>query len=148
MPYGSSQARGRMGAGAAGLCHSHSSSWQCWILNPLSEVRDRTCILMDTSWGLNLLSHNGDSYSHVLRKLPQQNFLSFSHNIVLSWAWSAVVWYPSWLSRRQGPGEKKRSRKKWKGNNIVEVTRSKSIFQNTLSILKVSMMQYLCFFKL
>ena len=29
------------------LCHS-SSQWQ--ILDPLSGARDRTCILMDTSW--------------------------------------------------------------------------------------------------
>ena len=28
----------------------HHSSQQCWILNPLREARDRTCILMDTSW--------------------------------------------------------------------------------------------------
>ena len=43
----------------AGRHHSHSdqdpshvvhhSSQQCWILNPLSEGRDRTHILMDTS---------------------------------------------------------------------------------------------------
>ena len=26
------------------------SSWQCQILNPLSKTRDRTLILMDTSW--------------------------------------------------------------------------------------------------
>ena len=25
------------------------SSWQCWILNPLSEARDRNCVLMDAS---------------------------------------------------------------------------------------------------
>ena len=25
----------------------HHSSWQRWILNPLSEARDRTCVLMD-----------------------------------------------------------------------------------------------------
>ena len=40
MAYGSSQARGRIGATAAGLYHS---SWQCQILNPLSEARDQTC---------------------------------------------------------------------------------------------------------
>ena len=44
--YGGSQARGRIGAAASGLHHSHSnlyhSSQQCWILNPLSEVRDQT----------------------------------------------------------------------------------------------------------
>ena len=28
----------------------HHSSWQCQILNPMSEARDRTCILMDTNW--------------------------------------------------------------------------------------------------
>ena len=59
--YGSSRARGRIGAIIVGLDHSHSntrsephlwphrSSWQCLILNPLSEARDRTHILMDTS---------------------------------------------------------------------------------------------------
>ena len=35
----------------------HHSSWQRQILNPLSRARDRTCILMDTSWALNPLSH-------------------------------------------------------------------------------------------
>ena len=43
---GRSQARGLMRATAAGL---HHSSWQRRILNPLSEPRDRTHILMDTS---------------------------------------------------------------------------------------------------
>ena len=51
-------------ATAAGLCHSHSNSnvgseprlWLTpqltahWILNPLSETRDRTHILIDTTW--------------------------------------------------------------------------------------------------
>ena len=27
----------------------HYSSWQCRILNPLSEARERTCILMNAS---------------------------------------------------------------------------------------------------
>ena len=29
-------------------CGLHHSSRQCWIPNPLSEARDRTCILLDT----------------------------------------------------------------------------------------------------
>ena len=31
------------------VCNPHHSSWQCWILNTLSEARDLTLILMDTS---------------------------------------------------------------------------------------------------
>ena len=58
---GSSQARGRIRAAAAGLHHSPSNTrykghlWsmlhlhQCWILNPLSEAGGGTCILMDAS---------------------------------------------------------------------------------------------------
>ena len=44
----------------------HHSAWQHWILNPLSEPRDQTCILMGTSRVCNPLSHNrnsqGESY--------------------------------------------------------------------------------------
>ena len=59
--YGSSQAGGRIEAVASSLCHSHSnieskphlylhhSSQQGQILNPLSEARDRTHILVHTS---------------------------------------------------------------------------------------------------
>ena len=32
------------------ICDLHHSSWQCQILNPLNRSRDRTRILMDTSW--------------------------------------------------------------------------------------------------
>ena len=55
MAYGSSQARGRIGATATAtwapscVCDLHHSSWQCRILNPLGEDRDRTCVLTDTS---------------------------------------------------------------------------------------------------
>ena len=44
--YASFQARCRIRATAAGL---HHSSWQCQIPNPLSEARDGTCVLTDTS---------------------------------------------------------------------------------------------------
>ena len=30
------------------ICDLHHGSWQCQILNPLRETRDRTQILMDT----------------------------------------------------------------------------------------------------
>ena len=32
------------------ICELHHSSRQRWILDPLNEARDRTCILMDASW--------------------------------------------------------------------------------------------------
>ena len=32
------------------VCNLHHSSRQCQILNPLSEARDRTCVLTNTSW--------------------------------------------------------------------------------------------------
>ena len=47
------------------LCHS---SQQHQILNPVSEARDRTLILMDTSRVLNPLSHKGNSLSNVISK--------------------------------------------------------------------------------
>ena len=34
---------------------------QCQILNPPSEARDGTCVLMDTTWVLHLLSHTRNS---------------------------------------------------------------------------------------
>ena len=59
--YGSSQARGRIGAVAAGLHQSHSYAGQCHIydlphssqqliVSPLSKARDQTCVFMDPSW--------------------------------------------------------------------------------------------------
>ena len=59
--YGSSQVRGQIRAVADSLHHSNSNtrsepclqpiphSWQCQILDPLSEARDQTSIVMDTS---------------------------------------------------------------------------------------------------
>ena len=49
--YGGSQARGRIGAVAAGLRQSHSKArseprlWPTWIVNQLSKGRDWTCNL-------------------------------------------------------------------------------------------------------
>ena len=67
--YGSSHARGQIGAAAetyttatpdpSRICDSFRSLWQYQILKPLSGVRDRTHILMDTSWVLDLLSPMG-----------------------------------------------------------------------------------------
>ena len=43
------------------ICDLRHSSLQHWILNPLSEARDRTCILMDPHWVCSLLCHEGNS---------------------------------------------------------------------------------------
>ena len=69
MAYGGSQARGQICGGSrlgvklelqlpvcttatatqdsSCICNLHHSSWQLWILSPLREARDRTCVLMD-----------------------------------------------------------------------------------------------------
>ena len=59
MAYGGSQGRGRMELqplayatatatpDLSHICNLRHSSGQCQILNPLSEARDRTCVLMD-----------------------------------------------------------------------------------------------------
>ena len=60
--YGSLQARDPIRAVVSGLsqnhsnwnlshiCDLHHSSQQLWVLNPLSKARNRTHVLMDTSW--------------------------------------------------------------------------------------------------
>ena len=74
MAYGSSQGSGQTGAAAAGLHHSHSNARSELRLQPIPQLlatldsqptergQDQTLILMDTSWVLNLLSHNGNSF--------------------------------------------------------------------------------------
>ena len=69
----SSRARARIGAAAetyatataawdpSRICDLPCSLRQYWILIPLSKARDQTCILMDTSWVLHPLSHNGNA---------------------------------------------------------------------------------------
>ena len=43
-------------------CDLHHSSWQCWILNPLSEARDQTCNLrIGSSSDLFPLRHDRNS---------------------------------------------------------------------------------------
>ena len=59
---GNSWASSQIWAAAAGLCHSHGNARSKPHLWPtLSEARDWTHILMDTSQVLNLMSHNGNS---------------------------------------------------------------------------------------
>ena len=96
--YGSSQARRRIGATAAGLRHSHSnvgskphlcdlhcSSQQHWIPHPLSKSRDWTCILMDTSQIHFCCAKMGTPIPLILkRKLAYTPPFSLSQQI---WFW-------------------------------------------------------------
>ena len=43
------------------VCDLCCSLQQHWILNPLREARDRNHILLETSWILYLLTHDGNS---------------------------------------------------------------------------------------
>ena len=56
--------------GLGRICDLHYSSWKFPILNPLSEARNQTRILMDASWVLNPLSHNGNSHVSFLINVP------------------------------------------------------------------------------
>ena len=70
--YGSSQARGQIGATAPGLHHSHSilnlcrSLWQCQILNPLTRARIKPESSQTLCQVLSPLSHYGYSQSIIL----------------------------------------------------------------------------------
>ena len=50
------------------ICDVYHSSQQRWILNLLSEARDGTHILRDSSLVLNLLGHRGTPQTEVFRK--------------------------------------------------------------------------------
>ena len=70
--FGSSQTRGWIGAIAPDptfLCALWCGSCQSWSLNPLSEARDGTHMLLDSSWILNPLIHNGNSWDYTFRTM-------------------------------------------------------------------------------
>ena len=48
---------------------------QCQILNPLSKAWDWTYILTETSWVLNMLSHNRNSNSYALTHYVFSNIM-------------------------------------------------------------------------
>ena len=80
----SSQARGWIRE-AVGLHDSHSNTrselhlclccnlWQHQILSPLSDARNQTCNLMDTSWVLNPPNHNRNTKNLKLSEKPPWN---------------------------------------------------------------------------
>ena len=79
------------------------------ILNPLSETRDGTCILMDTSQVLNPLSHYGNSSLKVLHSSSWELAVKKSHYgvpTVAQWVKDLVLslqWLRSLLRHRFDP---------------------------------------------
>ena len=51
-----------------------------WILNPLSRSRNQTCILMDTSQVLNLLSHSRNSAQCIFSCISSSSIFFPCHN--------------------------------------------------------------------
>ena len=54
------------------VCSLHHSSRQCWILNPLSKVRDQTRNLMVPSWIRQPLGHDGNSSRGIIKLIPKE----------------------------------------------------------------------------
>ena len=63
------------------------SSRQHGILNPLSEARDGTRVLMKLCWVLDLLNHNGNSESLVPPTSPTNCFLKSVSYCTLAKTW-------------------------------------------------------------
>ena len=59
------------------ICSLHHSSWQCWILNPLSEARNQTSTLMETSRVYFCCTTTGtpQSYIFIPYNQPLRKFL-------------------------------------------------------------------------
>ena len=73
------------------ICDLQHSSWQHWILNPLSEARDETDIVMNTSQVCNPLSHTRNSLLFLFFFLLRRR----GRNYLLRWAWMLVQIYAS-----------------------------------------------------
>ena len=58
----------------------HYSSGQCWILNPLSKARNRTCILVDTSWIRYHWATTGTPYN-ILSEMNRFPWKSYEEDI-------------------------------------------------------------------
>ena len=88
--YRSSQAGVQIRATAAGytiataipdpshVCNLTTAHSNAGSFNPLSEAGDRTCVLMDTSWILNLMSHSGNSGKSYWIKVPLYSIIASS----------------------------------------------------------------------
>ena len=102
---GSSWVRGQIRAAAAGLYHSHNNAgyklhlWpmcsllQCWILNPLSEARNQTRILIDMVSG----SQHEEPQWELMNIWINRNYFSlFGHNNGILKKWVLIFQRCTW----------------------------------------------------
>ena len=83
------------------VCNLHDSSQQCQILNLLSEAKDHTCVLMDTSQIRFPLSHNRNSETVFLSHLSGLELVKNSRSCGPAWTHLLEVprnVCPSWSS--------------------------------------------------
>ena len=90
------------------LTYATACLHQCQILNPLREAGDRTCVLMDSSWVLNLLSHDENSLYALSFCSPFRKGL---HQEGKKWIIEAKMFAPSslhatFLVISHGPGNR------------------------------------------
>ena len=79
------------------VCDLHCSSWQRQILDPLSEARDWThLMLMDTSQILNLMSRNRNS--NICGILSRLVSLSNPHHLIMAFLRGGVFKCLLWNS--------------------------------------------------
>ena len=67
------------------VCDLHQSSQQCQIPNPLSRARDRTHVLLDTSWVCYCGATTGTPPFFILKSARPS--YSTSHSIVHDYLW-------------------------------------------------------------
>ena len=79
------------------VCDLHHSSQQCQILNPQSEARDWTCVLMDTSWTHFCCAMTGSPKTED-SKVPHEQPVA---NVIFLYQWARLSWHLgySWLGK-------------------------------------------------
>ena len=94
------------------ICNLHHSSWQHQILNPWSEARDQTHILMGTSWVHHLWAMMGTPKAILkkengTRRIRLPNFRLYYKAIVIItvWYWHKNRTIDQW-NKIESPGKK------------------------------------------
>ena len=101
------------GIRAASAAYTTYSSWQHWILNPLSEARGQTRILMDNSWIGSLLSHNGNPHIPVLNYFVFAIFLWRITIPILHMSKQGTERLNNWLTSQRSKWQSQESNPVW-----------------------------------